>query len=277
MTLSQRNLFFKAGIIISSLSIFICIISSITAISVYEEMESNITHFADSFFNMLTGSLANTNLLAVHISILGMSLYSLLSILFINYFFEKTQSKEILFVSFFVVSFSLEALRFVIPISLMYNIPSMYLLFASRIIIFSRYFGIFSLFAASVYAVGYQSRTQHTFIFIIIITTWIIALGIPVDTQTWDSSFNMIKGYSSMFKMIDIGVFLISTGSFFIAAWQRSNREFLFIGTGTVLVFIGRDILLNADNWLGMPIGLPCLAIGTWLICTYLHKIYLWY
>jgi hypothetical protein len=87
---------------------------------------------------------------------------------------------------------------------------------------------------------------------------------------------NMVSGYTSMFRLIENGAFLITTISFFIAAWLRSERDFIFIGAGTALAFVGRNVLLNAVTWIGLPMGLLFLVIGTWLICTRLHKIYLW-
>jgi putative Mn2+ efflux pump MntP len=107
------------------------------------------------------------------------------------------------------------------------------------------------------------------------VTALFIALGVPIDTQAWDSGLNMVSGYS-MFLIIEIGTFLFSTVSFFIAAWSRGSREYAYIGAGAVLVFLGRNILLKADTWVGAAAGPVCLAVGTWLICKNLHKIYLW-
>jgi hypothetical protein len=127
-----------------------------------------------------------------------------------------------------------------------------------------------------VFAGGIKAQNQRNSILIITVTTLIITLGVPIDTQAWDSSLNMINGYTSMFKLIEGGTFFITTISFFIAAWSRSSHEFVLIGAGSVLAFLGRNIFLNADTWAGLPIGLLFLAAGTWLICTRLHKVYLW-
>jgi hypothetical protein len=175
-------------------------------------------------------------------------------------------------VGFFAVSLSLEALRLILPL----KIPSLYLLTAARIILFGRYFGIFSLFTASVYATGYKAQNQRNVIMIIAVTTLIITLGIPIDTQAWDSSLNMISGHVSMLKLLEAGTILITAISFFVAAWSRSSQQFAFIGTGSILAFLGRNVLLSADIWAGLPIGLALLIAGIWLICTKLHKIYLW-
>jgi len=276
MTLSNRNTVFKAGIAISALCLLIGIIASIETVPVYEHMEAEITLRPDSFAQAFLERHFETRLLAVHFTALLLALYSLLSIVFIYFFFEKTQAPEIFFVAFFAASFAPEVLRLVLPLGRVYEIPSLYLLMASRIILFGRYFGIFSLFAASVYAAGYQSQQQRNAVLIIVATALFVSLSVPVDTQTWDSSLTMISGYASMFGLIGIGTFLITVASFFIAARQRGSGEFIFIGIGSVLALIGRNILLRTDTWVGLPIGMLFLAAGTWLICPRLHRIYLW-
>jgi hypothetical protein len=239
-------------------------------------MEDEITRSTENIFRVFSDKFPGTNLLATHYGILALVFFSFISILLSYFSFEKTQSPEILFVVFFAASFSLEALRLIIPLGQLYEIPSLYMLVAARIILFGRYFGLFSLFTASVYAVGFKVQKQRNVITIIAVITLIIVLGVPIDTQTWDSSLNMITGYTSMFRLIETGAFLITTISFFIAAWIRSSRDFIFIGAGAALAFLGRNILLSAVTWVGLPIGLLFLAAGTWLICTRLHKIYLW-
>jgi len=276
MTLSDRNNAFKLGIAFSFLCLLICIAASIKVIPVYTVMEAEISRRPDGILPDIIGNFADVQLLAVHYSILAVVLYSLFSIIFIYYFFLKTQSPEILFIALFAASLSLEALRLVLPMKWVYEIPSLYVLMASRIILFGRYFGIFSLFTASVFAVGFKAQKQRNVIMVIIITTLIIALGFPVDTQIWDSSLKMIYGYVSTLALIEIGIILITIISFFVAARSRGSREFIFIGAGTALAFLGRSILLSADTWAGLPVGLPFLAAGTWLICTRLHKVYLW-
>jgi len=276
MTLANRNMVFKAGIALSFICLVICIAGSIKAFSAYPLMENGFTFRSGGILKPLTAKFLNAKLAAVHFCILALVLYSFLSMIFIYYFFEKTKSPEIFFVGLFQLSFSLEAFRLILPLMYVYDIPSFYALAASRVILFGRYFGIFSLFVASIYAAGYESQRQRYVITILIVTTLIIALGVPIDTQTWDSSLNMVNGYISMFRIIEVGTFLITVVSFLIAAWSRGSREFAFIGAGSALAFLGRNILLNADTWAGLPAGLLLLAAGTWLICTKLHKFYLW-
>jgi hypothetical protein len=276
MTLSVRNIVFKGGIILSLFFLLLCIAASVKVLPVYPTMEQDIGLRSSGLFHVLVEKTLNAKLLAVHCCIAVSVLYSFLTIILIYFSFEKTQSPEILFVAFFAAAFAPETLRLIIPLGRVYDIPSLYSLLASRVILFCRCFGIFSLFAASMYASGFKSQRQRNVIIIRIVTALFIAIGVPIDTLAWDSGLNMVSGYTSMFLLIEIGTFLFSTGSFFIAAWSRGSREYAYIGAGSVLLFLGRNILLNADTWVGSAAGPVCLLIGTWLICQKLHKVYLW-
>jgi uncharacterized protein (DUF983 family) len=79
-----------------------------------------------------------------------------------------------------------------------------------------------------------------------------------------------------MLRFIDAGVSLITISGFVIATWSRGSSKFVFIGMGAAFALLGRAILLNADMWACLPIGLPFLIAGTLLLCINLHKIYLW-
>jgi hypothetical protein len=276
MTLSGRNSLFKAGIALAALWALLVIIASFTVIPVYPGLGAVITRRSEGIFQALIIRLLPANIYAVHAAMAGAALYALISLIFIYYHFETTQTPEILFIAFFAGSFSFEAARLILPLGQKYEIPSLYLLMAFRMLLFSRYFGIFSLFAASVYAAGLEVQKHRNVILVITVATLVIALGVPIDTQTWDSSLNIINGYVPLFRLIETGTFLITVISFFIAAYSRGSREYGFIGAGAALVFFGRNLLISADTWASPVPGMLLLSIGMWFICTRLHKIYLW-
>ncbi|MDR1575485.1 MAG: hypothetical protein LBS37_05725 [Treponema sp.] len=276
MTLSGRNGLFKAEIVLAVLSALTVIAASLVVLPAYASLSPELTRHSEGVFHAFVSRFQHVNLYAVHASIAGSALYALLVLILIYHSFETTQSPEILFVAFFAGSFAFEALRLILPLKEFYEIPSLYLLMASRMLLFSRYFGIFSLFTASVYAAGLEVRKQRNVILVITVATLIIALGVPIDTQTWDSTLNMINGYVSLFRLIETGVALITVISFLIAAYSRGSKEYAFIGAGAFLAFLGRNLLLNADTWVGPVPGILLLSAGIWFICTQLHKIYLW-
>jgi hypothetical protein len=276
MTLSERNVYFKTGIFLASAALLAMIIAAFIIAPVIPGVIDEAARRSPGIFQSLIGHFFEPALYASFISIIGAVLYSLIGIVLIYYFFEKTPSPEILFFGFFVISLAVEALRIIVPINEINNFPSVYLRMAFRVLLFGRYFGLFSLFAGSVYAAGLEEQKQRNIIGIIAVAALVIALGVPIDTLSWDTGFSLINGYISMFRMVEAGVFVTTIASFFISALSRGTKEYTAVGIGAFLVLAGRNILLTGDTWISPLPGIILLGIGTWLICTQLHKVYLW-
>jgi hypothetical protein len=276
MTLSVRNNCFKAGIILSSLSLAAAVAAIFVVLPVYPEAASEAARRSAGMFQGLLEKLGPSAPYVPFASMLGAVLYSLISIILIYFLFEKTQSQEILFFSLFVVSMAVESIRIIVPLKVLYDFPALYCVMAARILVFSRYFGLFSLFASGVCAAGLETQKQRNTVIVILLTALAIAMGIPVDGLSWDSALIMLTGYTTMFTIVEGGLLLFTVISFFIAAYNRSSRDYIFIGIGTLLAFAGRNILLYADAWLSPFPALAVLAAGTWFFCTRLHQIYLW-
>jgi len=276
MTLSGRNIFFKAGIAIAAICTFLGLIASFELIPAYASIDTEDFFRPQSFFNAFTGNYLEISFYAVHAAVLAAVIYSLVSVLMIYYFFEKTQSPEILYIAFFSISLSFEAARLVLPLHFIHNIPPVYQLMASRLLLFGRYFGIFSLFTASVCAAGFDVQKTRTVVLSIFFVVVIIVAGIHIDTQRWDTSLNMMTGFSPLFRFVEWAALIITAASFFAGAGIRGSKEYIYAGIGALLAMTGRNILLYTDNWAGPVFGALFLAIGTWLICSRLHKIYLW-
>jgi len=275
MTLSERNIFFKAGIALCSVITLLIMVVSSFVVPVYPVMEENVRR-PGYLFQIISGLFLGSNYYAVHVSIILAVLFSLIGTVLIQYFFERTSAPEILYISLFTLSLSFEVLRLVLPLHLIYNFPSFYLLGASRALLFARYFSISSLFIASVCAAGLEVQKTRNVLLFMIIAVLLIILGIPIDTQTWDTSFSMVNGYTFMFRMIEAVVFITTAITFFIASKVRDSKEYIYVGIGVVLALIGRNILIGTDNWAGPVPGISLLSFGTWFICSKLHKIHLW-
>jgi hypothetical protein len=276
MTLSNRNYFFKGGILLSLGAIVLILAVSARILPLYPDLiklaarrSSNILQFLAGHFFMPAPYVPFTTMAAA-------AVYAFITIVLVYYFFEKTQAPEILFFTFFAFSFSFEAARIMVPLKTLYNLPGVYLVIASRILLFGRYFGILSLFAASVHAAGLEMQKQGNILLIIALATLVITLGVPIDAFAWDSSLNMISGYASMFRLVEVSIVLITMVSFIVSAYSRGSREYVFISAGALLVFVGRDLLIGADTWISPLPGLLILTAGTWIICNRLRRVYLW-
>ena len=275
MTLQDRNILLKTGIVLSFLLVIFSIAASIVLIPVYSSFDMENFRRPAGLFQKISGSRLEPNLLAVHISIIVLAVYSLIALILIFFYFEKTQSPEIPFIAFFVLSLSFESARLIVPLQQLLYIPSFYQLMASRSLIFGRNFGLFSLFAASIYAAGLEAQRQRNIVFISAIAALVIALGTPVDTFTRYTNFEPMTGYASIFQMLNAGILLMTTLGFLISAYLQRSKDFIFISAGAFLVLAGRNFLIMADTWAGLS-GITLLVLGIWVICIYLHKVYLW-
>ena len=276
MTLSVRNNYFKGGMVLAFLSLGLVLAGGYFASPAFPEAAASAALRSRGILHGLVGEFAGPSASVPFWTMLGAVAYSFFGIIFIFYFFEKTSSPEILFIGFFVISLSLEFVRILIPLKRVFPFPAMYLITASRILLFGRYFGLFSLFAASVYAAGLDIQKQQSILFMTVLSALVIALSVPVDNNLWDSTFVLSYGYSFMFNMVETGILAITILTFIISAYTRSSRPYMYIGIGSFLVYAGRNILLNSDTWITPIPGLLILAAGTWLICTRLHRMYLW-
>jgi len=275
MTLAGRNIFFRIAIIFCAVSTLMVLAASFFALPAYKNLEENTRRPAD-FLQAFAGRFLEANYFAVHASIVMAVLFSLAGIFLIFYFFEQTMVPEILYIAIFILSFSFEVIRLFLPLCMVYDIPSFYLLITLRILLFARYFGIFSLFTAGICATGLEVQMTRNLILIISIATLAITFGVPIDIQSWDTSLNIKFGFKSLFRMTEIIVYLITVISFFVAVNVRGSKEYVYIGNGLILTLAGRYLFLYFDNLAGIIPGILMLSFGTWFVCSKLHKIYLW-
>jgi hypothetical protein len=276
MTLYGRNVLFRIEIFISALFIILMGILAVKVLPVCPAVMEESVRRSPGIIQNLIAHFLTPSPYVPFLSLAGGGLYSLVTLVLIYLSFEKTQAPEILFISLFVLSFSFETIRLLVPLQKIWAIPSVYLLLGSQTLLFGRFFGIFALFAAGVYAAGLEVQKQLNVILIIAFISLVVSLGIPIDILTWDSSFSMINGYLSLFRMTETVVFVITMMSFFISAWSRGTPEYVAIGFGSFLAYAGRNILLSGDTWISPFPALLLLTAGAWLICTKLHKVYLW-
>ncbi|MCL2070120.1 MAG: hypothetical protein FWH19_03950 [Treponema sp.] len=277
MTLSARNSFFKGGIILSAISLGLVAAGGYFLFSAYPEAAASASMRTHGLIQWIISGLVQPSAYVPYWSMLGAVAYSLISIILIFYFFEKTQAPEILFFAFFAMSMSFEIVRMVVPLKEVLPFPAIYLISSSRILIFGRYFGLFSLFAAGVYAAGLDVQKQQNVFFLSVLAAMIIAMNVPIDSLVWDSSFVLLSGYRSMFSMVELGILLVTVTSFFVSAYIRSSKSYIIIGIGAIMAFAGRNMLLLSDTWITPLPGLLILAAGTWLACIRLHREYLWF
>jgi len=276
MTLSARNNLFRGGIFFAAVSLCLVAAGGYFAFPAFPKAVGAAGLRSQGIMQSIAVKLTEASAYIPFWTILGLVAYSLISIILIYYFFENTQSPEILFFAIFIISLSFEFIRVLLPLKNVLHVPAMYLITAFRILFFGRYFGLFSLFAASVYAAGLNIQKQKYIFLIMIVSSLYIAMNVPVDSLVWDSSLVLWSGYNKMFKIAGAGILVITMVTFFISAHTRGSKNYITIGIGVFLALVGRDILFSADNWITPIPGICLLMMGTWFTCTRLHREYLW-
>ncbi|MDR0553740.1 MAG: hypothetical protein LBG76_02925 [Treponema sp.] len=276
MTLSSRNNLLKVGIVVGIAALVMISVLAFRMLPLYPDLTAMAIKRAPGLIQLLTGRFFKPVPAVSFVTMVAAVAYAFITLSVIYYFFEKTLAAEILFLALFVFSFIFEGIRVTAPLWMLYELPGIYITLSFRVLFFARFFGIFSLFTASLYASGMEMRRQENFVLIGVAAAFVFALGIPIDGLSWDSSLNMVSGYSTMLKLVEIGVILITMASFFIAAYSRGSREYLIIGGGSFLAVLGRNMLFSSDTWLTPLPALALLVTGTWFMCAQIRKVYLW-
>ncbi|MDR2446669.1 MAG: hypothetical protein LBD58_05205 [Treponema sp.] len=276
MTLKERNVFFKIGVCVAVLALAAVAASSAVIFRVDPPAYPAVVEGAVQRPSGLIPNLLRPSAYGVFTSIIISALYALAAIIYIYLFFEKTQSPEILYFGFFVLSFSFEACRVMIPFANVNELSSIYIGIAGRMLVFGRYLGVFSLFAAGVYATGFNAQEQRYPIIMLVSVSVMFAVEAPIDGFSWNTALNVTNGYSKLFKPIEMSVAAITLTSFLISALTRGSVMYLSISAGVLLALMGRSFLLNADTWVAPILGALFLGTGTWLVSAKLHSVYLW-
>ncbi|MDR0909390.1 MAG: hypothetical protein LBM77_06440 [Spirochaetaceae bacterium] len=276
MTLQGRNNIFRALTVFALVCILLVALATWTAIGAYPGIIKAAAERPDTLSVRFLGSLFPPEPYIQFIAILFSSVFAFISLLLINRSFEQTQSPEIVFIVFWTASLALESAQILLPLCIAKNLPGIFLVAAYRVQLFGRYFGLFSLFAASVAASGLEMQKYASAILIILVCALIVSLGTPIDSNAWNTSLDMINGYQSLLQFVNIVIIVITVITYLIAAYTRGQKEYVLIALGAALAWTGKNLLTNADIWVNLPLAAIGLSLGVWLMVSRLHKIYLW-
>ncbi|MDR2842578.1 MAG: hypothetical protein LBV52_05200 [Spirochaetaceae bacterium] len=271
MTLSRHVLFLKIGIGIALCALAAFVIFTWEILPFYPLIGYQALERSGKLFSAL-----HPSAYIPYATTLAALIYAFVFQVLIFYFFEKTQSREMRFMSVFVFSFVFEIFRAMIPFQQAFDLPGYYINLSAHLLMFGRFYGIFSLFAASLFVCGLKSQKEENVLFTIIIITMLISLRLPLNVLTWDTSLAPIVGKAFIFDVFETLIILLSVASFCVGAYIKKTREYFYIGLGIVAVFTGREFLFHSDVWISVAVGFVLLVGGTWFIGMQVRRMYLW-
>ena len=276
MTLSVRNNILKVGIGLSAIFLCFVLYGGYLAFDAFPGAAASSIQRANGIVPVLSISQAEPSAYVPFWAAVVVSGFSFFSLILIYYFFGKTQSPEIFFIALFVFSLAFEIVRVAVPLRMVYSFPASYLINTAKILFFCRCFGLFALFTASVYAAGMDAQKQQILFIPLVLASLLFAMNVSEDVLVWNSTFVLWNGYKAVISKAEMSIIAVTVLTFFISAYTSGFKNYLFVGIGTLFAFLGRDILINSDNWITPIPGLVFLVFGVWFACSHLRKVYLW-
>ncbi len=203
-------------------------------------------------------------------------LYSAMSLGLILLSFRKTDSTEIFFFAFWVLSVGLEVLRLgAFALAAEGGTTFMHAA-VSRALLFARYSGCFALFVSGLYAVGFRNEKLGSVLAIVLVVSLGLSLAMPINTGSYAATLELRSGYSGLNTILFIIVGIVTTFNFLYAAVYKGERTYRLVGLGAAALIIGYHLLISHWHPLFMLLGFAFLVTGTWLFVSRLHAYYLW-
>ncbi|ORC34694.1 hypothetical protein B4O97_12180 [Marispirochaeta aestuarii] len=205
-----------------------------------------------------------------------LQLTSLISSLVLYKRFRKTASPEIFFFILFLLSMGIEGARVFPPALRELQVPVYLYQLVIRLLYMARFFGIFSLFTAGLFANGMQYQKVSIAYGISLLTAFTLSSLLPVaeaSLQT-DTGLDLVTIGDVSIVMITLRILAVIN---FLVAWIRNNsRDFLWLGLGGSIVLFGYDLALGSEVlWLRI-VAAAGIIVGINLFSRRTHEIYLW-
>jgi len=210
------------------------------------------------------------------VSSFSLSLISLISLILVYFFFEKTHVPEVLCTVLFLFSLSLELSRCVVPLVIDQNLSYSYITLATRIVLAGRLGGSIFLFLAGLYAAGLNFPRYSNIIFLSLALMMPIISTIPINSSLWDTTLMGFSKYGSYFMVIELVLVLLTALSFIIAVTNRGSRLFIKAAIAVVLLYFGREFCVFSDTWVTLLVGLPLFGSGLYMLLSTYHVYYRW-
>jgi hypothetical protein len=210
------------------------------------------------------------------LAILIAACYAALCLGFILATFRKTVSAEIFFFAFWVLSFGFEAVRLLVFHFVEAGEPIAWSVIATKVVLGARMIGLFSFFAAGIYAAGFRNEKFGSAIILVIVIGWALAYSLPIDTGVFEPTLIMRQGYATLSSILAIIIATTTAANFLYASFSNGEPSYRAAALGSACALVGQSLLIS--RWMPVDIiaGSFLLIFGSWLFVSRLHAYYLW-
>jgi len=199
------------------------------------------------------------------IALAGMAsllVFAVLANLGVRTLYRRTDSAELLFLMLFCLSLCLEAWRLGNLVFPALGLSQYLNVVITRLVLFSRFFGLLCLLVASLYAVGMKYAQYSVLIGGMVVLAFALAGVLPLDTSLYEPTFLYKLGDRQGYLFLRLILALLIVINFVAAARLRRSRRFAVAAVAAVLLFLGRELLQHGIAPLPVVFGTAALIVG---------------
>ena len=199
------------------------------------------------------------------IALAGMAsllVFAVLANLGVRTLYRRTDSAELLFLMLFCLSLCLEAWRLGNLVFPALGLSQYLNVVITRLVLFSRFFGLLCLLVASLYAVGMKYAQYSVLIGGMVVLAFALAGVLPLDTSLYEPTFLYKLGDRQGYLFLRLILALLIVINFVAAARLRRSRRFAVAAVAAVLLFLGRELLQHGIAPLPVVLGTAALIVG---------------
>jgi hypothetical protein len=189
-------------------------------------------------------------------------LFAVLANLGVRTLYRRTDSAELLFIMLFCLSLFLEVWRLGNLIFQAFGLPQYLNVVVTRVVLFSRFFGLLCLLVSSLYAVAMKYTQYSVLIGGMAVLAFTLAGILPLDTSLYEATFLYKLGDRQGYFFVRLILAALMVINFFVAARLRRSRRFAVAAVAGLFLFVGRELLQYGIAPLPIVLGTALLIVG---------------
>ena len=183
------------------------------------------------------------------------SMVSIVGTVLVLRYFRRTNAPEVFLFGLFLVSLSGDAFKLAIPLLLFLEQPPLYGAIVTRVVQFFHLFGVFCLFASTLFATGMDYQRLGNVVVVAFIVALAMTYTMPVDTHTLFPSLVFQMGDQITIQLLVVALALLSIVNIASSAVVHGSDGVAIYAGAVVLMFVGRELLFLLPTLLVSLVG----------------------
>jgi hypothetical protein len=191
-------------------------------------------------------------------------------------YFRRSISVEVFFFTLFLLSFFFEAFRLGVLYIIIREQPFSLGILFTRFVHFGRFFRVYCLFTAGLFAVTTKSWKPWLFLGVTALVSFTLVAGIPINPTELLPQMLYEVGNGPYMLVITLFFSFFSVVNLVLAAALKSTGEYYYLAGAAALVLGGNVIVMYFLSPLLLILGGCFLVGGSFFFGKMIHDLYLW-